>query len=444
MDVGNGGQLHWPLPYAASAESLALTLSGHRAVTVTADPIRVLINVDESRPTPANTAGTDLEGQLRLFVLGAVVNRGWGDMGKWRSGLSDDPGIDDDATAILPAFGEATAAPRRRGRRVLAVLGAVVLLLLAVVAGGIFALSEQLGGNVDRLPGVFVGLDEAARPPATEALTFLLVGTDTRSGTPTTGTDAGAEGLGGDRSDVLMLARIDPSRTTASVVSIPRDSWVEIPGHGRDKINAAYSFGGPSLLIETVENLTDLRIDHFAVIDFAGFEAMVDAVGGIDVGISAPTSDAGVEFHQGVNHLDGAKALTFVRQRHGLPDGDLDRAQRQQAALRALLAKVASSGMLTDPAGLYRLLDATTRSVGVDDTLTNGGLRSLAFEMRGLRPHDVRFLRAPMAGLGREGAQSVVYLDPVRTQELWAALRAGRTSSYTDRYPSDSLGSVTR
>ena len=124
-----------------------------------------------------------------------------------------------------------------------------------------------------------------------------------------------------------MIARLNPDRTVAAVASIPRDSWVDIPGHGHDKINAAYSFGGPSLLVATVENLTQIRIDHFAVIDFAGFRSMVDAVGGIDVGIDAPTSSDGVAFHQGVNHLDGRAALAYVRQRYGLIGGDFDRAQ---------------------------------------------------------------------------------------------------------------------
>ena len=138
-----------------------------------------------------------------------------------------------------------------------------------------------------------------------------------------------------------MIARLAEDGQSAAVVSIPRDSWVDIPGHGKNKINAAYAFGGPSLLIRTVENLTELHVDHFAVIDFAGFQAVVDSVGGIDVGISAATSNEGVHFHQGVNHLDGTQALAYVRQRYGLVDGDLDRAQRQQNAMRAVLTKVA-------------------------------------------------------------------------------------------------------
>jgi LCP family protein required for cell wall assembly len=329
---------------------------------------------------------------------------------------------------------------RRRGRRILAVCSLVILLLLGLVAGTVFALSESLGNNVARVPNVFGPLDLAGRPAAAGGLTFLLVGTDSRSPDPTTGTDAssGAD-PGSQRSDVVMIAQISPDRTSASVISIPRDSWVDIPGRGKNKVNAAYSFGGPSLLVQTVENLTALRIDHFAVIDFAGFEAMVDAVGGIDVKVAKATSSSGVGFREGANHLDGAKALAYVRQRHGLPGGDLDRAQRQQNALRELLGKAASSGMLADPVKLYRLIDATSRSVGVDDTLSNGGLRSLALDMRGLRPANITFLKAPVRGLGREGAQSVVYLDGSRSAELWSSLRKGSITSYASAHPADSL-----
>ncbi|WP_250556512.1 LCP family protein [Pseudonocardia lacus] len=330
----------------------------------------------------------------------------------------------------------------RRSRRVLVGVVIAVLVLLAAAAGAVFVVAEKLAGNIARVPGVFVPLDEASRPPATGATTFLLVGTDTRSDDPTTGAAATEPAAG--RSDVLMLARVRPDGTAASVVSIPRDSWVEIPGHGPNKINAAYAFGGPSLLVQTVEQVTGVRVDHFAVIDFAGFRAMVDAVGGIYVSVSAPTSHDGVDFRQGVNFLDGEQALAFVRQREGLPGGDLDRAQRQQAALRALLTQASSSGMLTDPVGLYALLDATTRSVSVDDTLTNGGLRSLAIEMSGLRPHAITFLRAPVAGFGHEGEQAVVYLDDQQAAELWSALRDDRVGVYADRHPDDQLGSVTR
>lgn len=331
----------------------------------------------------------------------------------------------------------------RRTRKVLLVATLLIVGLACAPAVAKYVVAEQLGSQVNRVPEVFAPLDPAARPPGTPASTILLVGTDTQSGAPTTGTAAGGDGLGGGRSDVLMLARIDPSGPGATIVSIPRDSWVEVPGHGMNKINAAYAYGGPSLLIQTVEKLTGIRVDHLAVVDFAGFQALVDAVGGIDVTVLASTALDGVEFHQGVNHLDGYAALKFVRQRRGLADGDLDRAQREQSALRALIGKVTSSGTLSDVGGVYRLLEAARHSVGVDDTLTNGGLRALVAEVRNLRPDDVQFLRAPVGGFGREGEQAVNYLDP-RADELWAAVRSGRTSAYAEQHQADVLGAATR
>lgn len=331
----------------------------------------------------------------------------------------------------------------RPTRRTLIALAIGVVALFGLTTAFVLMMTEQLGDKVPRVPDAFRGLNGAARPPAAGGVTFLLVGTDTRSEVPTTGSTATGT-ASGDRSDVLMIARLAEDGNTAAVVSIPRDSWVNIPGHGMNKINAAYAFGGPSLLISTVENLTALHIDHFGVVDFAGFRSVVDSVGGIDVGISAATSNAGVDFRQGVNHLDGAAALAYVRQRYGLANGDLDRAQRQQNALRALLTKVASTGTLDDPVGLYRLLDSAGEFVSVDDTLSNGGLRSITQKLRNVPSQSVSFLRAPVATLGREGPQSVVYLDPSQASELWASMQRGTTAAYVEQHANDALGPVTR
>lgn len=357
----------------------------------------------------------------------------------------EQPGRGPAETAVVPFANPAEASPGapawRRGLRVVRVLAVVTgLLLVAVVAAGLLV-SELLGGNVERIPGVFAGLDEAVRPPAGAELTFLLVGTDTRSAEPTTGSGAEEPAFvpGRQRSDVIMVVRVDSERTGATVVSIPRDSYVDIPGNGRNKINAAYSIGGPGLLVQAVERLTSVRIDHFAVIDFAGFKDVIDSVGGIDVAVAQATSNVGVDFHQGVNHLDGTQALAYVRQRHGLPEGDLDRNQRHQAVLRAVLGKVTAGLALADPSALYELLDALSRSVGVDDTLSNGGLRGLAFDLRTLRPGAITYLRAPVAGFGTENGASVVHLDGERGAELWTAVRDGRAAAYADRHPQDTL-----
>jgi anionic cell wall polymer biosynthesis LytR-Cps2A-Psr (LCP) family protein len=191
-------------------------------------------------------------------------------------------------------------------------------------------------------------------------------------------------------------------------------------------------------LVLTVEKLTNVRIDHFVIIDFAGFQSMVDAVGGIDVTLNTATSSDGIQFVGGVNHLDGRSALAYVSNGPAGPAGYADRLTRQQTALRALLEKVASAGLLTEPVQLFRLLDALSAALRVDETLNNAAMQQLALQMRGLRPKDVQFLVSPVRGLGREGGQSVVYLDDARSAELWGALREGRVETYVQRYP-DSL-----
>jgi LCP family protein required for cell wall assembly len=338
----------------------------------------------------------------------------------------------------------------RRTRRVLLVTACVVVVLLGLAVGGGVYLTDSLGGNVHRYPHVFSSLNPASRPPQGPGTDFLLAGVDTRAPNPTTGEDAStgrsaAHNAPDDgRSDVIMVVHVDADNHHGVVMSIPRDSWVAVPGHGKEKINAAYAHGGPSLLVQTVEKLTGLRIDHFGVIDFAGFRAMTKAVGGIDVRVAAPTDSRGVHFHKGVNHLEGRKALVYVRQRYDLPHGDFDREQRQQAALRALMRKVADRGLLSNPVGTYKLLDAVTRSVSVDDSLSNGDLRSLALRMRHLRAADMRFLTAPVHGTGMEGRQSVVYLNKPALRKLSTAIGKGHRvlDHYLASHSADELPAV--
>ena len=345
-------------------------------------------------------------------------------------------------------------APRRRrlsrGRRALIALGVLLVVLVAGAAAGVQVLTNRVLGDVERIPDVFGPIDEATRPqkPAgtEKTINFLLVGVDTRAAEQTTGSDGDGAAFvpGRQRSDVIMLVHVAADRRTASVVSLPRDSWVTVPGRGKDKINAAYSIGGGSLLVRTVEGLTGLRIDHFAVVDFAGFKDITDAVGGIDVRVARATGDNRGSFPAGMNHLDGDQALAYVRQRYNLPGGDLDRVRRQQNVIKALMSKAASRGLLASPTGTLKLADSVARAVSVDDSLDNGGLRSLVLSLRGLRPAGVTFLTAPVSGLGREGRQSVVRLDGTRSAELWRAVARDDVTGYVAAHPKDALGSNPR
>ena len=345
-------------------------------------------------------------------------------------------------------------APRERrlsrGRKALIALGVLLVVLVAGAAAGVQVLTNRVLGDVERIPDVFGPIDEATRPqkPAgtEKTINFLLVGVDTRAGEQTTGSDGDGAAFvpGRQRSDVIMLVHVAADRRTASVVSLPRDSWVTVPGRGKNKINAAYSIGGGSLLVQTVEGLTGLRIDHFAVVDFAGFKDITDAVGGIDVRVARATGDNRGSFPAGMNHLDGDQALAYVRQRYNLPGGDLDRVRRQQNVIKALMSKAASRGLLASPTGTLKLADSVARAVSVDDSLDNGGLRSLVLSLRGLRPAGVTFLTAPVSGLGREGRQSVVRLDGTRSAELWRAVARDDVTGYVAAHPKDALGSNPR
>jgi LCP family protein required for cell wall assembly len=328
-----------------------------------------------------------------------------------------------------------------------------VVVVLGAVSASAYVLVNKVTGNVARIDDTFAGINEEQRPskPATakNSLTFLLVGTDSRDDGPTTGRAAKNKTFKpyAQRTDSIMLMHIPDDRKSAAVISIPRDSWVDIPGHGRNKINAAYAIGGPPLLIRTIEDLTDVRVDHFAVVDFYGFRSIIDAIGGIDIQIPQTTVDSegtGAVFRKGLNHFNGARALQYVRQRHGLPQGDFDRVKRQQNMIRAVMAKVSTVDPTSDPVQAYKLLDAMTRAVTVDAGLTDGDIRSLAFSMRGVGQGGVNFLTAPVRGTGQEGDQSVVYLDDGPAGQLWTGLKNDSLADYLGRHQSDLLPAVPR
>jgi LCP family protein required for cell wall assembly len=292
------------------------------------------------------------------------------------------------------------------------------------MGGGLWFLTDRYAGNIDRVSGVFSDLDEAARPAAAtpalragdDPVTFLLVGSDTRA-------EVARGELPDGRSDAIMIARFTADRQHAQLISIPRDSWVDIPGRGHNKINAAYAFGGPTLLIQTVEQLTQVRIDHYVAIDFEGIAQVTDDVGGVDVVVAETTSNGSHTFPAGVNHLDGDKVRWYLGQRYDLPGGDLDRVRRQQQYLRAVFGKLFSADTFTAPGKLDAALLAVTSAVAIDDSLGNDSMVALAYSLRNVTPDNVDFFTAPVLGTGMEGAASVVYLDTVTADRMWAYLR---------------------
>jgi LCP family protein required for cell wall assembly len=336
---------------------------------------------------------------------------------------------------------------RRRTRRVL--YGALVLLCAGVllIAGTGYWAYEHYTGRVQRIPNAFpTDVPAAAQPPPSRGgQTYLLVGVDARSDLPTTGEDAKAPEWrpGAQRSDTMMLVHLPADHTSAYVVSLPRDSWVNIPGHGSAKLNAAFSWGGPPLLIDTVQRMSRVKVDHLAVIDWSGFKKLTDAVGGVDITVDRTVTrrnGPGGVWTAGSHHMDGDDALDYVRERYGLPRGDLDRTHRQQNFLRAVLSKMLSGGTFANPVKLKHTLDQVTSVVSVDDKLSDGDLRGLLWDMRGVRSSDMVFMNAPISGFDMIRKQSVVLLDPNATSQLWQAVRNDTMAAYVAANTLDRLG----
>ena len=267
-------------------------------------------------------------------------------------------------------------------------------------------------------------------PPAV-ALNILLIGSDSRVNERA----AAARGTTSDqRGDALVLIHLPADRKSVYGISIMRDLWVDIPGHGTAKVNAALELGGLPLMTRTVEALLGAHIDHTVMLDFQGFAAMTDALGGVDVNIKqsfTATADDKVHFPAGVNHLNGLQALAFVRERHAFADGDYQRVRNQQTFLKAMMAKLASEGGLADRGTVRKLIKTVLPHVTLDASFTLESLENLAFGLRSTPPGRGVFFTLPTAGTGtsRDG-QSIVLKDPAATAALSAALRSGTLAGY--------------
>lgn len=324
--------------------------------------------------------------------------------------------------------------PRRSGNRkaLLVLLVAVVVLVLAVggVVGYYFtrinsALENFGQGNL--LPAPYAGQPQAA---TSAAKNFLIVGADKN--------DNGSDG----RSDVLMIAHLSGDRKQIYLISFPRDMWVNVPANDivhRDsmaKINAAYSWGRSPLAVKTVEQLTQVRIDHTAEVNFGGFMELTDTLGGVTVDNKVASTVGQYSYPKGEITVRGEEALTYVRQRHGLPNGDLDRAERQRAVLKAILDKALSPEVLGNPVKFGEMLDLAGQQVTVDQTLPSSEVRGLIYELGVRERSQVQSLQAPITGFDQSAdGQSIAVVNQPQLAELSQALREDKMADYLLKYP---------
>lgn len=263
------------------------------------------------------------------------------------------------------------------------------------------------------------------------AMNFLLLGTDHRADSGT----AARDGQPSDqRADTIMLVHLPADRSSTFGVSIMRDLWVTIPGHGPAKINAALGLGGIPLLVRTIETIFGQRVDHVAMVDFAGFKGLTDALGGVPVHVEVPftsTKNGSHAFTAGTNVLNGDQALNFVRERFAFADGDYQRVRNQQAYLRGVLGKVLTGATLANPVTVREALTAVAPHLSIDSGLDLVTVGALAMNLRHLGAEDRIFFTLPTAGTGTSAdGQSIVLVDPDALAEFRAALGADTLGSY--------------
>jgi LCP family protein required for cell wall assembly len=305
------------------------------------------------------------------------------------------------------------------------VVGAALLLVSLGTAGVGWGLSARYESKLKRIE-ILGGVPSTRKDGSSVKgpLNFLLLGSDSRLADPSVRSD-----VGGQRSDTIILIHVSSDLRTAYFVSIPRDSYVDIPPSGdawrggKNKINAAFAFGGPKLTAETVYALTRVPLDGATVVDFDSVRTMVNVVGGVTVCVPYNVSSLHTKrvWKKGCHHMSGDAAQDFMRQRKSVPGSDFGRIHNQQLVLRALATKATSAGMLTDPVKFDRLITTATKAITVDEEMD---VRELAFALKNLRPDDLQFITLPFRSDNiSTPAGSAVALDEVKCEALFDAIR---------------------
>ncbi|MCZ7377777.1 LCP family protein [Micromonospora sp. WMMC250] len=335
------------------------------------------------------------------------------------------------------AGGSGRRGPRPRWGRIALVAGVAVLVLALLGGVGAWLYARNLNGDLARTDP-FAEITGGRPVKAVDgALNILLVGSDSRD------PDAPVDTKSQWRADTIIVMHIPADHQEAYLVSIPRDLYVPIPESAgaacdsgqRAKINAAFAFGGLPLAVRTVECFSDVRIDHVMAIDFGGFKEVTDALGGVDLKVERTVTSIHKPyrtFTKGTNHMDGAEALDWIRQRKQFPDGDFARMRHQQEFLRALMDKAASSGTLANPKKLNDFLQSVTKAVTVDQGFS---VTDMALQFRNLRGENLTFVTSPNSGSDTINGESVVVSDREKALAMYRAMSADTMADWVKANP---------
>ena len=227
-----------------------------------------------------------------------------------------------------------------------------------------------------------------------------------------------------------MVMHVSADRKTIQVMSIMRDSWVPVAGHGDTKVNAALSYGGVPLVVQTVEGLINVRIDHVAIVDFQGFKYITDALGGVSIDNPTAFNSRGSQFDAGPIQLNGDQALIFVRDRYSFSDGDYQRVRNQQLFIKSVIKMTLSAQTLTNPVKINSLIGALVPYIAVDKGLDSAYVATLGYELRTVRLGDIKFFTMPTLGTGMVAGQSIVRVDWNELAAIKERFRADTLNSY--------------
>jgi LCP family protein required for cell wall assembly len=299
----------------------------------------------------------------------------------------------------------------------------IVAWLIFVIATPIYAWSSTTGEDV---------MPIGERPAGQPGTLWLLVGSDSREGlSPEDRERLGTGDTAGKRTDTMMLLYVPPSGQPA-LISIPRDSYVAIPGHGRNKINAAYALGGGELLIQTVELNTDLRVDHYAEVGFGGFVNVIDALGGIEM--CPPTAlkdkNSRLDVQAGCQTMDGPTALAYVRMRYADPLGDLGRMRRQREMVAGIVDKAASPATVLNPFRWWSLNMGAAESLIKDTDTGVFAMAGMAVPMMRIGSGNGLTVMVPVSNPNaRTSAGSSMIWDEDESEAMFNEIRKGDTSN---------------
>jgi LCP family protein required for cell wall assembly len=342
---------------------------------------------------------------------------------------------------------EAPPGKRKRGfgawagwKKALTILCGLLLLLAGGTAGGVWFLYHRYDKKVSRedlLPdAAAAGQSDQQRAENWKSgpLNILLLGSDGRDDEP------GGKSSIGERSDTIMLVHIAKARDRATIISIPRDSFVDVPASGgwkggKNKINAAFAYGGAKLAATTVHELTGIPLDGAMIADFESIHTLVDAVDGVNVCVpyDVRSTFSTKVWKAGCHQMDGDEAEEFMRQRKEVPGGDFGRMYNQQLVVKAVIAKVSKGDLLTDPLKFDGLMVTVAEALTVDKSLD---LQKLAFAVKGIKPAAIRYATVPYTSADlRTFAGTAVQLDTTKAAAMFAAVRNDTIDQYLAAHP---------